>query len=58
MSPYDVKIPINAKDDKEATQIQTALHTISKQFTPEQLTLIAQRLKNPIIKAAVIQKLS
>ena len=58
MSPYDVKIPISAKDDKEATQIQTALHTISKQFTPEQLTMIAQRLKNPIIKAAVIQKLS
>ncbi len=58
MSPYDVKIPISAKDDKEAAQIQTALHTISKQFTPEQLTLIAQRLKNPIIKAAVIQKLS
>jgi hypothetical protein len=58
MRTFDVKLPIQAHDEKEATQLQQALHTISRQFTPDQLILIAQRLKNPIVKAAVIQKLT
>ena len=57
MSNFDVKITVNARDEKDAAQIQQALHSISQQFTTQQLTAIAHRLKNPIIKAAVIQKL-
>jgi hypothetical protein len=58
MNQFDIKIPVKARDEKEAASVQQALHSISRQFTTQQLIVIAKRLENPIIRAAVIQKLS
>ena len=58
MNQFDVKIPVKARDEEEAASVQQALHSISRQFTTQQLIVIAKRLENPIIRAAVIQKLS
>jgi hypothetical protein len=54
---YDIKLPIAAKDEKEAARVQQALRSIAGHFTPSELENIAQKLKNPLVRLAVLQKL-
>jgi hypothetical protein len=59
MNQFDVKIPVKARDEKEAASVQQALYSPSAvSLPPSSSSVIAKRLENPIIKAAVIQKLS
>lgn len=57
MQQFEVKLPVKAKDSKEASEIQKALLSIGQQFTASQLTNIASKLRNPLVKAGIIQKL-
>jgi hypothetical protein len=54
---FDITLPVKARDNKEAAGIQQALHSISGQFTANQLAAIARQLRNPLVKAAILQKL-
>jgi hypothetical protein len=54
---YDVKLPVTAKDEKEAARIQSALRSIATNFSASELENIAQKLKNPLVRMAVLQKL-
>ena len=57
MQLFDVKIPVKAKDSAEAAKIQKALLSIGQQFTSDQLQSISTKLRNPLVKAGVLQKL-
>lgn len=54
---FDVKIPVKANSSAEAGEMQKALLVIGQQFNATQLTHIASKLRNPIVKAMVLQKL-
>jgi len=54
---YDIKLPVTAKDEKEAARIQAALRSIALHFSAAELENIAQKLKNPLVRLAVLQKL-
>ena len=54
---YDVKLPVTAKDEKEAARIQSALRSIATHFSATELENIAQKLKNPLVRMAILQKL-
>jgi hypothetical protein len=54
---FEIKLPLRARDEGEAAQAQKALQAIARHFTPQQLSAIAARLANPLVKAAILKQL-